>query len=111
MRTTIRVVTAGLPRFQRDLVERILLDQAAFDIVLGTNSPLALASMLGSDQVDVVVVWARRGDVVETVLSSLAIRPELGVVLLADSGEIIARVHQVQANESWATNLINAIRG
>jgi hypothetical protein len=111
MMAPIRVVTAGLPPLQADLVYRTLAGEPDLFHVATINTATSITDILRRHPADVVVVWAARAELVTAAVDSLSRYPHLAVVLLAGGGDTLieARVHD-KAYDSWPSGFINAVR-
>jgi len=108
----IRVVIAGLPTLQADLVHHTLSTESDLTVVASVGDPRAMAPTLRVQPADVVIVWARSPRYVEASLDLLTQYPRLCLLLLADDGDAIieARIRTIPA-QSWREDLIAAVRG
>jgi hypothetical protein len=110
MSIPIRVVTAGLPPLQEDLVRRTLVAAPDLSVVGAVNSAPAL-SRLERSRADVIVIWAGAIDLVNTAVGILASHPSLSLVLLAGNGDTLVEASVVSgSDDSWPKGLIDAVR-
>src|SRR5215211_2938876 len=95
MMTPIRVVTAGLPPLQEDLVRRTLAAEPDLFVVGAANSAPALTRIDGADTTDVIVIWAGAADLISTAVGILARHPSLSMVVLAGGGDTLVEARVV----------------
>jgi hypothetical protein len=111
MMTPIRVITAGLPPLQEDLVRRILLAESDLSVVGAVSSASAMSTLVRWHKADVIVVWAGVGHVVSAAIGMLPNYPTLSVVVLAGHGDALVEARVVGGSEdSWPEGLIEAVR-
>ena len=107
----IRVLAAGLPPLQEDLVRRTLAAEPDLSLVSAVNSPAALTRMGRADTTDVIVIWDRATDLVSVAVGILAMHPSLSMVVLAGGGDTLVEAHVVGSSEGfWPEGLIEAVR-
>jgi hypothetical protein len=107
----IRVLAAGLPPLQEDLVRRTLVAEPDLSLVCAVNSPPALTRMGRADTTDVIVVWDRATELVSVAVGILAMHPLLSMVVLAGGGDTLVEAHVVGSSDgSWPEELIEAVR-
>ena len=111
MNYAIRVVTAGLPALQADLVHHTLSAESDVSVIASVGDPRTMATTLQVQPADVLIVWARLTEYVDASLDLLQEYPHLSLLLLADDGEAIieARIRTIPA-QSWQEELITAVR-
>jgi hypothetical protein len=111
MMTPIRVITAGLPPLQEDLVRRTLLAEADLSVVGAVSSAPAMSTLVRWHTADVIVVWARAGQLVSAAVGMLAKHPSLSVVVLAGEGDTLIEARVVSdSDDFWSEALIEAVR-
>jgi hypothetical protein len=111
MMTPIRVITAGLPPLQEDLVRRILLAEPDLSVVGAVSSASAMSTLVHWQRADVVVVWARADQLVSASVGILAKHPSLSLVVLAGEGDTLIEAHVVSSSDdSWSEALIDTVR-
>jgi DNA-binding NarL/FixJ family response regulator len=109
--TPIRVVTAGLPPLQADVVRRILAAEPDVSVVGAVNSATGLTRMGGPHTTDVIVIWAQATDLVSAAVGILVKHPSLSVVVLAGNGDALVEARVISGSEhSWSGGLIEAVR-
>jgi DNA-binding NarL/FixJ family response regulator len=111
MMTPIRVITAGLPPLQEDLVRRTLLAEPDLSVVGAASSAPAMSTLVRWHTADVIVVWARAGPLVSAAVGMLAKHPSLSVVVLAGEGDTLIEARVVGgADDYWSEALTEAVR-
>jgi hypothetical protein len=111
MMTSIRVITAGLPPLQDDLVCRILDAEPDLSVLGAASSAPAMFTLVRWHAADVIVVWASAGQLVSAAVGMLAKDPTLSVVLLAGQGDTLIQAAVVHGtDDSWSGTLIEAVR-
>ena len=111
MMTPIRVVTAGLPPLQEDLVRRTLAAEPDLFVVGAANAAPALTRIGGAHTTDVIVIWAEATDLIRAAVGILARHPALSMVVLAGGGDTLVEARVVSdLDRAWPEGLIEAVR-
>ena len=111
MTTLIRVVTAGLPPLQDDLVRRTLAAEPDLFVVGAADSAPALTRIGRAHTTDVLVIWAQATDLISVAVGILARHPSLSMVVLAGGGDTLVEAHVVSdLDGAWPQGLIAAVR-
>ena len=70
-----------------------------------------MSTLVRWHSVDVIVVWARAGQLISAAVGMLATHPSLSVVVLAGEGDTLIEARVVSdSDDFWSDALIEAVR-